>query len=319
MGELDVVTGAFGYTGRYLSSRLRAAGRQVRTLTDHPRPQPAGITPPIDVRPFHFDDRPALIEALRGVDTLYNTYWVRYTQAGTSYEQAVRNSRLLVEAAAEAGVRRLVHISITKPAHDSFYAYYRGKAEVEDAVRAGGVPYAIVRPTVLFGGDDILINNIAWLVRHFPVFLVPGDGRYRLRPVATADLADLCVRLASEPGDVTVDAVGPESFAFDELVATIARAVGARCRPVHVPLPVVGLALPVLGLLTRDVVLTTDELRGLMAEYVHVDGEATCATRLTGYLTERGRELGGRYRSELSRRRARSAGPERGPEVPIST
>ena len=298
---VDVVTGAFGYTGRYLSTRLAAAGRQVRTLTDHPRPQDGG--PASEVHPFRFDDPAALAGSLRGADTLYNTYWVRYAAAGASYEVGVRNSKRLIDAAVVAGVRRIVHISITKPSHDSFYAYYRGKAEVEDAVRASGLEYAIVRPTVLFGDDDILINNIAWLVRRFPVFAVPGDGRYRLRPVATADLADLCVRLAAGRDDVTVDAVGPESFAFEELVTAIARAVGARGRVVHLPLPLVGLTLPVLGLLPRDVVLTTDELRGLMAEYVHVDGEATCPTRLTDYLAARGSEVGLRYQSELARRR----------------
>ncbi|HEY6794955.1 MAG TPA: NAD(P)H-binding protein [Kineosporiaceae bacterium] len=302
-GDLDVVTGAFGYTGRYLTRRLRSAGRRVRTLTAHPRPHDPAGGPPIEIHPYHFDDPDALVGSLRGADTLFNTYWVRYTHAGTSYPEAVRNSRRLIEAAVEAGVRRLVHISITKPQHDSFYAYYRGKAEVEDAVRASGLSYAIVRPTVLFGGDDILINNIAWLVRRFRVFAIPGDGRYRLRPVATADLADLAVRLAASPVDVTVDAVGPQSFAFEDLVAAVAGAVGVRYRAVHVPPAAVSLVLPLLGLLAHDVVLTSDELRGLMAEYVHVDGEATCPTRLTDYLAARGRELGATYQSELARRR----------------
>jgi NADH dehydrogenase len=301
MGDVDVVTGAFGYTGTYLSERLLASGRQVRTLTAHPRPA-VGAARSIEVRPFHFDDPVALTESLRGVSTLYNTYWVRYVHGGTSYRQGIANSRALIEAAARAGVERLVHISITKPSHDSFYPYYRGKAEVEDAVRASGLSYAIVRPTVLFGGDDILINNIAWLVRHFPVFTIPGDGRYRLRPVATADLADLCVRLGVERDNVIVDAVGPESFAFEDLVAAVARAVGARCRLVHVPPPLVSLLLPALGLIARDVVLTADEIRGLMAEYVNVDGAATCPTRLTDYLAQRGREVGATYQSELARR-----------------
>jgi NADH dehydrogenase len=300
MGSIDVVTGAFGYSGRYISERLLRAGRQVRTLTAHP----GTWTGPgsVEVHPYRFEDPAALTASLRGVDTLYNTYWARYAHGGTTYAEAVRNSRTLIGAAVDAGVRRLVHISITNPSHDSFYAYYRGKAAIEDTVRASGLSHAIVRPTVLFGGDDILVNNIAWLARRFPVFAVPGDGRYRLRPVATADLADLCVRLAGEDTDTTVDAVGPESFAFEDLVAAVAAAVGTRCRIVHGPVGLVALALPVIGLLTRDVVLTRDELRGLMAEYVHVDGDATCPTRLSDHLAARGRELGATYQSELSRR-----------------
>jgi uncharacterized protein YbjT (DUF2867 family) len=317
MSDIDLVTGAFGYTGRYISKRLIDAGHRVRTLTNHPQPQrqaaavgavqaaagPGGANALIDVHPFNFDDRPALVDSLRGVTTLYNTYWVRYVHGGTTYDQAIHNSRALIDAAATAGVKRLVHISITNPTPDSFYEYYRGKAQVEDAIRASGLSYAIVRPTVLFGEDDILVNNIAWLVRHFPIFLVPGDGRYRLRPVATEDLAELCVRLGGERQDITIDAVGPESFAFEDLVRAIASAVGVHPLLVHVPPGLVAAVLPLLGLLTGDVVLTSDEIRGLMAEYVHVDGEATCPTRLTAYLATRGAEVGARYQSELVRRR----------------
>jgi uncharacterized protein YbjT (DUF2867 family) len=302
MSDIDVVTGAFGYTGRYLSRRLLDAGRSVRTLTAHPRPADP-LAREVETYPFAFDDPDALEASLRGVDTLYNTYWVRYTHAGSTYEDGVRNSRTLISAAARAGVRRFVHISITKPQHDSFYAYYRGKAQVEDTLKGSGLSYAIVRPTVLFGDDDILINNIAWLLRHLPVFAVPGNGRYRLRPVATQDLADLCLRLGAQTDDVTVDAVGPERYAFGDLVALIRSTVGARSRLINTPVPVVTALLPLVGLLTRDVVLTADEVRGLMAEYVDTDGEATCPTLLSEYLVEHADQIGRTYQSELARRR----------------
>jgi uncharacterized protein YbjT (DUF2867 family) len=296
----DCVTGAFGYTGGYISQRLLAEGRQVRTLTNHP-----DSSTQIEKHPLAFADHSALVASLRGVSTLYNTYWVRYLQGGTSYDQAVANTIALLTAAREARVERLVHVSITKPSHDSFYAYYRGKAALEDAIRASGLSYAIVRPTVLFGGNDIFVNNIAWLVRRFHLFAIPGDGRYRLRPVAVDDLADLCVRLGAERDNTTIDAVGPETYAFEDLVRLIARSVGAWCLPVNVPPVAVLPFLKAIGAITGDVVLTRDEIAGLMAELICVDGAATCPTRLSDYLKRRGTAVGARYQSELARRGTR--------------
>lgn len=297
MSQIDLVTGAFGYSGTYLRRRLEAAGHTVRTLTNHPEPAAA-----IEVYPYAFDDPDALTSAFAGVTTFYNTYWARYAPGGTSYPQAVANTAALLDAARRAGVARVVHVSITNPDPDSFYAYYRGKAAVEDLVTGSGLPSAIVRPSVIFGGEDILINNIAWLVRRFHLFAIPGDGRYRLRPVHVEDLAELCRRLGAERTDSVTDAVGPESFAFEDLVRTIAHSVGTRFLPVHLPPAAVSVLLRGLSVLTRDVVLTRDELDGLMAELVMVEGEATCPTRLTDYLRENADRVGRRYRSELARR-----------------
>jgi NADH dehydrogenase len=201
------------------------------------------------------------------------------------------------------GVERVVHLSITNPDASSFYAYYRGKAQVEDIIKAGRMSHAIVRPGVIFGGGDILLNNIAWLLRRFPVFAIPGNGRYRLRPVYVEDLADLCVRLGAEETDTVVDAVGPEAFTFEELAATIAGAIGTPFRPVRLPPAAVSVVVRGLSLLTRDVVLTRDEIDGLMAELVMVEGEPTCPTPLTAFLRENAGRIGRRYHSELARRR----------------
>src|SRR3569833_1985891 len=245
--QTDLVTGAYGYTGAYLRRGLEAAGHTVRTLTGH-----APADADIPVFPYRFDDPAALDAAFAGVTTFYNTYWARYSPGGTSHEQAVANTAALLRAAARAGVERVVHISITNPDADSFYAYYRGKAAVEDLVADSGMTYAVVRPGGIFGGRDILINNIAWLLRRFPEFGIPGDGAYRLRPVHVEDLADLCVRLGKEDQDVVVDAVGPEWFTFQNQVATVAGAIGRPFRPVHLPPAAVGQFRRGLSLQVRD-------------------------------------------------------------------
>jgi NADH dehydrogenase len=193
MPEVDVVTGAFGYTGRYITRRLLESGRNVETLTGHPdRPNPFGDR--IDVAPLDFEDRRALTEHLRGATTLYNTYWVRFPRENVTFERALANSETLIRAASDAGVRRIVHVSITNPSKDSPFEYFRGKARVEDMVRDSGLGYSIVRPTVIFGRQDILINNIAYILRRLPVFGIPGSGSYRLRPVSVEDVAEICVR-----------------------------------------------------------------------------------------------------------------------------
>ncbi|HLF03698.1 MAG TPA: NAD-dependent epimerase/dehydratase family protein, partial [Dehalococcoidia bacterium] len=233
-GSLNVVTGAFGYTGKYIARRLLAQGQSVRTLTGHPRlNDPLGSQ--VEVHPFNFDNPSALAESLRGATTLYNTYWIRFARGDMTFDRAVANTRTLIQAAATAGVRKVVHISITNPSKDSPLPYFRGKATVEQCLMASGLSYAIIRPTVVFGIEDILLNNIAWLLRRFPIFPVAGRGDYRVQPVFVEDLAELAVKAAQGSGNVVMDAAGPEVYTFDEQVRLIAQAVGSRARVVHLP------------------------------------------------------------------------------------
>lgn len=304
--DLDVVTGAFGYTGRYITERLLASDRRVRTLTGHPdRPNPLGER--VSVARYEFEDRSKLAASLAGASTLYNTYWVRFPRGGITFERAVRNTETLIGAAVDAGIRRLVHISITNPSRDSPFPYFRGKAAIEEMIRGSGLSYAIVRPTVIFGREDILINNIAYLLRGLPVFGIPGSGSYRLRPVSVEDVADICVEAGRGADDQVIDAVGPETFTFEELVRLIAAAIGAKARIVHVPAAAVAAAGRLLGLVVRDVAVTRDELEGLMAELVVTDGPATGERRLSEWLTHNADVVGRRYASEVSRH-YRSAG-----------
>ena len=213
-----------------------------------------------------------MIEAFRGASTLINTYWVRFPRGKTTFETAVRNTRALIAAAKDAGIRRIVHVSIANASLQSPLGYYRGKAQLEQAVMESGLSYAIVRPTVIFGLEDILINNIAWFVRHFPVFAVPGDGRYGVRPIYVEDMARLMVEAAGQEESAVFDAVGPETFTFEELVRLIAAEVSRPVRIVRVPALVAYLCTRLTGLMLRDVVLTWEEYKGLMSNLLAPQG-----------------------------------------------
>jgi uncharacterized protein YbjT (DUF2867 family) len=298
--EFDVVTGAFGYTGRYITRRLQAMGRGVRTLTGYPS-RAASSNGDVEVYPLQFSRPQDLKQSLRGASTLYNTYWVRFAHGAITYENAVQNSRILIEAAREAGVRRIVHISITNPSEDSRFGYFRGKAAVERLIVESGVPYTILRPTVIFGVEGILINNIAWLLRHFPAFAIPGDGEYRLQPVYVVDVAELAVAAGRDSANLVMDAVGPEVYSFRELVGLIANCVGSRARLVHVPPSVALFLSQVVGRFLHDVVLTREEVEGLMADLLVSRSSPRCTTRLSEWSSRHAHLLGLGYLSELSR------------------
>jgi len=296
---LDVVTGAFSYSGRAIARELGERGRHLRTLTGHPARARAGAT--IEIRPLDFADLPGLVASLRGATTLYNTYWVRFAHGRADHSLAVENSRALFHAARRAGIQRIVHVSITNPSLDSPYPYFRGKALVERALAETGVPYAVLRPAILFGADGILINNIAWLLRRLPIFAVGGRGDYHVRAIHVDDLARLAVAAGALRDDTVVDAVGPERPTFLELVQTIRAAVGSRARIIRVPGVCVPAAATCLNLALRDVLLTRDEYRAMADNLADSVGPATGTTSLTEWIAENAAVLGITYANEIER------------------
>ena len=301
---IHAVTGAFGYSGKYIAQRLLEQGAAVRTLTNSlHRKHPFGDR--IEAYPFNFDRSERLTETLQGVSVLYNTYWVRFNHKTFTFADAVRNTIVLFHAAREAGVDRVVHVSITNPSEESPLEYFRGKATLEKALRETGMSYAILRPAVLFGKEDILINNIAWVLRRFPVFGVFGDGMYRLQPIYVDDLARRAVEQGTSREDTVVDAIGPERFTYRGLVEEIGRIIGKKRAIVPVP-PAIGyLAGSIIGKIVGDVVTTWDEIKGLMAGLLYVDSPPVGTTRLTDWAREHADMLGRRYTSELARRKDR--------------
>ena len=308
--ELHAVTGAFGYSGRRIAERLLAAGVRVRTLTNSPnRPNPFGDR--VEVRPLSFGDPAALAESLKGVLVLHNTYWVRYPAAGALHDEAVENTLALFSAAKAACVGRIVHVSITNPSEDSDLPYFCGKARLERALKESGLPHSILRPALLFGGEDILVNNIAWAIRRFPVLAIFGRGRYRMRPIHVDDLATLAVKEGSETGNRTVDAVGPETFEYREFVRLVARILGKRRLILSLPPTLAWLGTALIGRMVGDILITRDEMKGLMRGLLDVPGEPTGSILLSDWASEHDATLRLRYASELARRRNRSEAYQR--------
>lgn len=294
-----MVTGAFSYSGAAITAELLSAGRRVRTLTAHPGRAPTGT--PVEVRPLDFDEPAGLVDSLRGARTLYNTFWVRFPRGRINHDVAAANCRTLFHAARAAGVSRIVHISITHPDITSPYPYFRGKALAERALAETGISYAVMRPAILFGGNGVLLNNIAWLLRRFPIFAIGGNGGYRVRPVHVDDLARLCVEAGASDVTSITDAVGPERPSFLELVRALAEAVHSRARIVRVPGMLIPPLAAVLGLALRDVLLTNEEYRAMAAGLADTDGPATGTVRLSEWIASNADTLGVRYASEIDR------------------
>ena len=296
----SVVTGAFGYTGKYITQRLLSMGKLVKTLTGHPnRPNPFGDQ--ISVATFSFENPEELAANLQGAEVLYNTYWIRFPRGKNTFDKAVENTRTLIKAAEVAGVRRIVHVSITNASSNSPLPYFNGKGLVEEAITSSGLSYAIIRPTVIFGKEDILINNIAWFLRKFPVFTIFGSGSYRIQPIFVEDVAEIAVSAAHQSDNVTIDAIGPETFSFERLVGLIAEKVSSSARLIHVRPGLAFFLSSLMGYAVRDVVLTRDEIEGLMANLLISDAPPTGKTRLSDWLEQNARTVGASYISELRR------------------
>lgn len=294
------VTGAFSYTGKYVTQRLLARGEEVITLTNHPnRPNP--FNGQVKAFPLDFDEA-GMTKSLQGAEVLVNTYWVRFDKDSNTQPRAVENTRKLVNAAKAAGVKRIAHVSIANPSADSHLPYYWGKAANEKAVIESGLAYAIIRPTVLVGGgEDILINNIAYLLRRFPFFLLPGDGSYGIQPVHVEDVADLLVDGVYSGENYTVDAVGPEAYTFKALVKLVGETIGARRPLISTPPRLALLAAQFLSLFVSDVILTPEEVDGLMANLLVSKEPARCKTKFSVWLEENKNSIGTKYASEIAK------------------
>ena len=301
-----VVTGAFGFTGAAIARQLVDSDQEVRTLTNR-LPGKDALADVVRTFPLDFQNLDQLAAVLHGASTLYNTYWIRFPRGPLTFDKAVENIRILVKAAERAGVERVVHISVSNPSPDSPLPYFRGKGLAEEIIRGLGMSYAILRPTLIFGSGDILLNNVAWFLRKFPFFPIPGRGDYQVQPVYVEDVASQAVAAGKGKENVVAESAGPDILTYKAMIQLIIKAIGVRSKPVHVPPQMALLLSKAASNLLRDVVLTRDEQKGLMSGLLVAEGSPTGKTRLVEWLEDYGDSLGRRYESEIKRHYLRNS------------
>lgn len=296
------ITGAFGYTGKAIAQVLLNHNHAVLTLTNTISQNDSDRNK-ISVYPLNFQDPEELENSLYGCEILINTYWVRFNHSKFTFAQAIDNTRILFEAAKRAGVRRIIHTSIANPSEDSPFEYYRGKAQLENFLKQLGTDYTILRPTVIFGEKDILINNIVWTLRRFPIVGYFGDGLYHIRPIHVQDFARLAAHSIYDEENRIIDAVGPENYTYLDLLQTVGKIIHRRRLLIPVPFSLGYSVVRTIGSFHRDIFLTQEEIGALMADLLTSDAPSCGQIHLSHWLQENAHSIGFHYASELARRK----------------
>jgi uncharacterized protein YbjT (DUF2867 family) len=295
-----LVTGGSGYIGGAITERLLGRA-ELRSLTSHPGRNRFGSR--VRLFPYNFDRPMDMGDAFTGVDVFVNTYYVRFNYGATNFERAVESTRELISLATQARVGRIVHVSVSNASENSPLPYYKNKGRIERIVRESGLDYTILQPAIVVGSRDILVNNIAYFLRRLPVFAMFGSGDYRVQPMTLDAFADVTLEAieGSHPGRV-LPLAGPRDWTFAEMVRAIRSAVGSQARIIHAPSVLALVGLKVAGWFLGDVVLTSDEIKGLTREYLYAAQPSRLGEDFGMWLNRPGvaSELGLRYQSELA-------------------
>ena len=181
----------------------------------------------------------SVARALQGSDAVINAVGISFEHGRQRYEAVhVGGARAIAEAAKTAGVRRLVHVSgIGADRRSATNRYIRSKVDAEDAIIAAFPDATILRPSVVFGSDDVLFNRLARIACFAPIMPVVGDGSARMQPVYVGDVAAAAVAVLARPATARMvfELGGPRTYNHGELAALTLREIGRRRPIVGVP------------------------------------------------------------------------------------
>ena len=274
------LTGATGFVGSHMLERLAADGHTVRALVRDPERARAGITrlngraaqalASGTVQLAHGDvvTGAGLEAGVDGCEAVVHLVGIIMQTRGATFEAAhfTATRNLLAEAAESGSVRRWLQMSALGARADGVSQYQTTKWRAEELVRTSGIPFVILRPSIIFGPRDGFVSQMVQVMKSAPLLRpVPGHGRYRFRPVWIGDVVECFAQSLTHDRALgqAIHLVGAEELALEELLAEIARCVGVRKPAVKVPFPIMYMNAAILQTILPRPPVTTDQLRML--------------------------------------------------------
>jgi uncharacterized protein YbjT (DUF2867 family) len=267
------LTGATGFVGRNMLERLLAEGHGVRAALRGLPGQKArlvqGFSREGDFQyvPGDVVDGTRLDEGMQGCDAVIHLVGIIVEKGRNTFERVHHiGTRNVVEAAKRTGVKRLIHMSALGARADGVAAYQITKWKGEEEVRSSGIPYCILRPSLIFGDGDGFVTQMIETMRSAPLFRpVPGDGKPKFRPIFVDDVTACFVRaLAAEAAtNQTIELGGADELTLNDVLAEIAQCAGVRKPAVHIPMPLMVAGAAMMQALLKNPPVTKDQLRML--------------------------------------------------------
>jgi NADH dehydrogenase len=266
-----LVTGGTGFVGSHLIRRLRLEGVPVRAIVRDPDKAQALKYLGVDVVKGDISDPASLEKSTTGVERVIHLVGIIQEAPGATFKSVhVDGTRNLLEASKKSGVRHFFYQSAlgTRPKANS--EYHKTKWAAEELVRAGGMPYTILRPSLIYGDGDQFTLKLSEMIRLSPLLPVIGSGSSKVQPIFIDDVvtcilkavtSDCCLNEIYEVG-------GPDQLSYEEVTVAIADAMGVKRPTLHLPLIFMKSMATVFEAVLPKAPVTTDQLIMLQEDTV---------------------------------------------------
>lgn len=266
-----LVTGATGFVGSHLVKRMRQEGLKVRAVTRTPAKAQSLADLGVEVVPGEIADPASLEAAAQGCDRVIHLVGIIQEGRGFTFRSVhVEGTQNVLDAAKKAGIGHFVYQSAVGSREGAKSEYHRTKWEAENLVRAGGIPYTILRPSLIYGPGDLFTIRISEMIKVSPVLPVIGTGRSKVQPIFIDDVVE-CIRKIVT-GESFLNKIyeigGPDELTYEEVTKAIAAAMGVDRPVVHMPLFFMRTMAMVAEAILPKPPVTTDQLIMLQEDNV---------------------------------------------------